>query len=103
MTPGVTSNDASPQTTHGPARYRVDGHGTHVVIVPTHCPSRRHSLATTGCRIIETSDTLTVTCHQCTDAAHPEHSWILATGGRQAQSAEFGDAPYAGLLGTATP
>jgi hypothetical protein len=46
MATGVTSNDPSPQAVHHPARYRVNEHGAHVVIVPTRCPSRRHVLTT---------------------------------------------------------
>jgi hypothetical protein len=94
MTSGVTSNDTRAPIPSRPARYRVNEHGTHVVIVPTRCPSGGHVLATSGYRIVETSDTLTVTCRQCAGASHPDHSWIFSTGTHQAQSAEFDDEPY---------
>lgn len=94
----MTSNDPGPQTVHHPARYRVNEHGAHVVLVPTHCPSRRHVLTTSGYRIVETGDTLNVTCHQCTSESRTGPSWALATGGRQAESAEFDDTLYADLL-----
>lgn len=99
MATGVTSNNTRPQPA---ARYRVNEHGTHVVIVPTRCPSGRHLLTASGYRIIETSETLTVTCQECAGATHPDHSWVLATDGRRVQSAEFHDTPYAGLLRGAT-
>jgi hypothetical protein len=102
MATGVTGNDIRTQTRPNRARYRVNEHGTHVVIVPTRCPSGRHQLAVSGYRIIEASDTLTVSCHRCTEMSHPDHSWILATGGRQAQSAEFDDAQYTDLLRATT-
>ncbi|RSM80873.1 hypothetical protein DMH04_28550 [Kibdelosporangium aridum] len=94
MTTGLTSNNTHSSLLRAQARYRVDELGTHVVIVPASCPSGRHLLATCGYRIIETGDVLNVICQQCTNTSQPADRWILATGGRQAQSAEFDDGPY---------
>ena len=98
MTTGVTSGNTHPPSYHGQARYRVNEHGTHVVIVPAHCADSRHVLTASGYKIVETSDTLTVTCCQCVEESRAEHSWVLATGGREAHAAEFDDLPYTNLL-----
>lgn len=80
------------------ARYRTTGHGAHVVVVPTRCPSGLHALTTAGYRIHETGDTLHVGCEACTQLARPDHSWTLSTNGQKAASAEFDDRPYVELL-----
>lgn len=79
-------------------RYRTTDHGARVVIVPTHCASGLHVLANAGYRICETGETLEVTCQACVDAAGVDHSWLFATDGQRAGSAEFDDSPYLDLL-----
>jgi hypothetical protein len=79
------------------AHYRMTEHGAHIVVVPTRCPSRLHALTTAGYRIVETGNTLHVSCEACTQLARPDHSWTLATDGQKATSAEFDDGPYAEL------
>ncbi|CAM3760388.1 hypothetical protein KIPE111705_23630 [Kibdelosporangium persicum] len=101
MTTRVTSSDTEAQQTHGPAHYRTAGHG-HQVLVPTRCPSGLHQLSATGYRIYETDRTLHVTCQSCVTDDRPNHTWTFTTDGRQAESAEFNNTPYAHLL-TDTP
>lgn len=97
MAPGLTSGVDTIGHPHGQARYRTTGHGTHVVVIPTHCPTGLHVLTNCGYRIYETGQTLHIDCQACDQAGH-DHGWSLTTNGRHAASAEFDDEPYTELL-----
>lgn len=103
MAAAWTSNDDVPDPQPRRAHYRPTGHGGHVVVVPTHCARRLHVLANGGYRICESGRTLQVTCEECVDSGHVEHSWLFLTNGQQASSAEFDDGPYLDLLNNVTP
>lgn len=96
MTTGLASSVGETVHLHGRAHYRTTEHGP-VVVVPTRCPSRRHVLTNVGYRIVETRQTLQVSCDACIQTG-PDSGWSFATNGQQAVSAEFDDEPYAELV-----
>jgi len=97
MAPGLTSNVDTTRNPHGRAHYRTTEHGTHVVVVPTRCPTGLHVLTNVGYRIYEADQTLHVDYQACDEAGH-DHGWSLTINGQQATSAEFDDGPYTELL-----
>lgn len=78
----------------GDARYRVDGAGTRVVVVPATCRRRLHRLAAVGYRVTQADGVLRVQCNCCNTAGDAEHSWIFRSPGPLANVAELDDAPY---------
>jgi hypothetical protein len=96
MATGSTSGIDETVHPHSRARYRTAEHGA-VIVVPTRCPSGLHVLTNVGYRLVETEQTLHVSCDACVHAGI-EGGWSFATNGQQAVSAEFDDRPYVELL-----
>ncbi|MCP2164920.1 hypothetical protein [Goodfellowiella coeruleoviolacea] len=80
---------------HGRARYRVDGTGNRVLVLPMRCPSGRHVLPTTGYRTTSRDGVLHVECTACATASSPDHAWRLDLAGELPPTAEFDAEPYA--------
>lgn len=98
MAARLTSGDSVPAQQPRRARYRTTGHGSQVVVVPTHCASGLHVLTNAGYRICESGHTLQVTCQTCVDIARTDHSWFFTTNGQPAGCAEFDDSLYLDLV-----
>jgi hypothetical protein len=98
MTTGQYAGVGAAREPHGHAHYRINHYGKQVVVLPTRCPSDQHDLAHVGYAASEQAQILRVSCKACSDIPRPDHAWALRTGGRHADSAEFDDTPYSGLL-----
>lgn len=76
------------------AQYRSNGYGRWAVVLPERCPSGEHLLAH-GYTAEESDGLLRVTCTQCSPSADQQPaSWLLVTGGRRADHAEFDSRAY---------
>lgn len=84
-------------TADGSLRYRSDGLGGRVAVLPATCRRGLHSLATTGFRALAHSEELELLCVACIAGGEPAGKWNLTCRGQLPERAELDDAPYANL------
>jgi hypothetical protein len=84
------------------AHYRSNGYGRWAVILPELCPSGEHLLAH-GYNAEESDGLLRVTCTQHLPTDKQVATWLLVTGGRQADHAEFDSRPYTAAMPSTPP
>ncbi|MGA6168368.1 hypothetical protein [Amycolatopsis magusensis] len=78
----------------GPARYRANGLGGRVVVLPATCRRGTHQLPAAGFRALASDGAIVVDCFAC-GAGEPVNQWRLSMSGAIAERAEFDDQPYA--------
>ncbi|AXB43682.1 hypothetical protein [Amycolatopsis albispora] len=79
----------------GQARYRTDGLGERVVVLPATCKRGLHQLPAAGFRAVAEQGWILVECLACGEGDQVSQ-WRLTTCGAVAERAEFDDQPYAG-------
>lgn len=85
------------------AQYRSNGYGRWAVVLPERCPSDEHLLAH-GYSAEESDGLLRVTCTQHLPTANKHATtWLLVTGDRQADHAEFDSRPYTAAMNSTPP
>lgn len=84
-------------TADGSLRYRSDGLGGRVAVLPATCHRGLHSLANTGYRAWAHAEEVELECTACATAGEPAGSWHLTSHGQLPERAELDDAPYADL------
>lgn len=84
-------------TTDGTLRYRSDGLGGRIAVLPATCRRGLHALATTGYRALMHSEELELRCTACGTAGDPAGTWHLTSRGQLSERAELDDAPYSDL------
>lgn len=83
-------------TADAEVRYRIDGTGERIGVLPATCRATTHSLHAVGYRafITEGDGTLQISCNACPAANNPDHYWWLTLNGPAPERAELDDEPY---------
>lgn len=76
-------------------RYRSDGLGGRVAVLPAICRRGLHLLATTGYRAQAHAEELELRCTACAKGGDLAGTWHLTSRGQPPERAELDDAPYA--------
>jgi hypothetical protein len=89
--PEVAGSSVEPLA--GVVRYRVDGQGTRVAVLPATC-RYGHDLTVVGYRARESVGILRMRCDACAAGGVSDSYWTLRSTGPVANVAELDDAPY---------
>lgn len=84
-------------TADGALRYRSDGLGGRVAVLPATCRRGLHPLATNGYRALMHSEELELRCTACATAGEPGGTWHLTSRGQLPERAELDDELYTDL------